>query len=201
MAESLGARRRRILAAMGIEVWLPRDRDRDRDRDRGMPATAVVVASTGAAGEVAHSEQVDTPATVHVPAATALQIDVSALSGPGGVVVGHFASGDERRLVQGIYLATAASSEEPSVSRFQWPPPAAIHGGAGDGLTAWGAFLEGQVRRNRATCLVVLGDFGHLPAPDRVEVPIVRGPSVRELRGSPALKRQLWHAIATTKRR
>jgi hypothetical protein len=190
-----------MLATMGIDVWRRRADDSGGRRsgvatpeplgDDAEAALAAVPAS--AAPGSAGSEGV-TPAA---------QIDLVALAGSGGVVVGRFGSPEERRLAHGVYLAVAGAPDEPVTARFQWPPPAALPTGPTSGATACRAFLEGQVDRARAACLVLLGDpeADGLPDPERVSVPVVRGPSASALRSDPALKRQLWHAIATTKRR
>ena len=197
-------RRRRLLHAMGIDVFVRRG-------PKAVPAETALAAPSSPEPRAATKPMRRSEPSVHpapaiaAPPPTAAAVagpewDLLALGGVAGVVVGRFESPEERRLANGIYVALGDLDREPVQARFQWPPDGLGERDAREAVTALTSFLRGQVERNRAGCLVLLGE--DLAALDvAAAVPIVRGPAARALIGDANGKRALWRQIATSCKR
>ena len=225
MNDVLTVRRRRLLRAMGIDVFVRRSAA--DDPTAAQPAVEPVAvaapagpvptsvparraesiagkpAPTASAGKPAPTPSAGKPAptaSAGEPAPTAaVEWDLVALTGKAGVVVGTVASTEERRLAHGIYVALGGGGAEPTQARFVWPPEGLADRDPRAAATALAAFLRGQVERAGATCLVLLGEA--LAGLDvSVAVPVVRGPAARALIGDAQAKRSLWRRIATARR-
>lgn len=186
------ARRSRILAAMGIETWRRRVERSAGDTPAPPEPTPLPAVAPAESAAPARAAADDRPT----------RFRLVALTGTAGVVAGSIDSPEEYRTALGVFLALAGPGVEPNRTSFEWPLPG-VGTRQGTPESASRAFLKGQVDRAGARCLVLLGeaDADHLPVPERLAVPVIRGPSVQALRGDGERKRALWHEIAKTKAR
>lgn len=199
--------RRRLLAAMGIDVWI---------RRREKPAQASVpepVRNTPAPRAERKSEPPtvrplpsERPAVVAAaPTATAAASanavrDLTAVSGGGAVVVGAVIDAADSIVLQGVFRAAAQAGAAAQVVRFVWPQAGMSDGSAESLAVAYRGFLKGQASRAQATTVVLLGELacadGAVDAIDAVTA--IVGPTPAQLRMDPAAKRTLWLTIAAS---
>jgi hypothetical protein len=135
-------------------------------------------------------------------AAESAAVSLTALAGDGAVVVGEAADNAGRKLLAGVFIATAAWGAKPQLTRFVWPQlghddpsPAALQ-------TAYRAFLKGQTSRAGASVVILMGAAAAAPlageAVDNVQT--LRCPAPAELCRDPDAKRALWLQIAALPR-
>jgi hypothetical protein len=190
---ALTNRQRRVLAEMGIDVWVR----------RGVAATPM--AAAGPVVEVKRSRQHAEPPLPIVSerpqtASTTpeLRVSLDCIAAIGIVVVGEFANPLDQRFAQDVLLAIAGMDAKPQKAQFRWPQTQTGDSSLGAARNAYRGFLRGQIERANARWLLLLGAHAaSLLNPDaKLEPETLKLPDVRALRADPNAKRQLWLSVS-----
>jgi hypothetical protein len=180
---------RRVLAEMGIDVWVR------RGTASGSVAPEVHV-------EVERSPEPAAPPPPARPESTAgtaeLRVSLDCIAAPGIVVIGDFANAFDQRLAQDVLLAIAGVNAKPQKAQFRWPQTQTGDSGIGAARNAYQGFLRGQIERANAQLLLLLGaNAASLLNQDTKLAPeTLRLPDVRALRADPNAKKQLWLSVS-----
>jgi hypothetical protein len=205
---------RRILQAMGIDVWVRRREDAGRS-DAATAGPAPVTPARprpeppqGRRPMPAAPEQ-SPPAGSQAPRLRLDCVHVQEVA-----LVGEIHSPAELRLARDIVIACASSrsglgwSQSARTVPFEWPQTARGDQSMAACQAAFGAFLRGMADRQGAAVVIVAGEraAGLLAARDGAPVEFWRpvqigsavalpAPSVAEIHRQPGLKRALWLAV------
>lgn len=199
------AAQRRVLGALGIELWVRRARAAP-ERAHDLPGGAAVHAALDAPPEAPADER-DLPG----PAASstaALSLTLVGLRSAGVLVIGELPLGEDRRFARDVLGAVAgATAAEPEVVPFSWPQSSRGDQGRDAAGQALEAFLRGQVERAGVRTLVIFGggvrqllfpnDVGSECVIRFAGIHGVLTATTEELRNSVERKRDLWHTLLT----
>ena len=177
---------RRLLADMGIDLWI-----------RRMPVESqpeIVAAPTAApiAARPAITVSIDT-----TPASAPVELEC--LAAPGAVVMGAFASVADRRFAQDVVLAVAGAKATVVRTQFRWPQTQTADRSPSAAHSAFAGFLRGQTQRSNARCLLLFGSAATAllePAFSLDGCTVLSLPDAAQLRGDAARKKTLWLSIS-----
>ncbi|MFZ5722416.1 MAG: hypothetical protein ACOY33_02025 [Pseudomonadota bacterium] len=216
--------RRRYLALLGIDLWLPRDAvdavaEAPSAEPPVVPSPAVAAPPPPAAEAVPAAPEPVPAATPPPAAAAAVAGDVgplgcSLLALPDGLLViaayvtpqAPGLSGPEHALLASIAAALAPGARLPAPDEFRWPPPgvrlpAVARPGAGaDALIG---LLAEQRRRRNLRDLLLLGESLAAPVQEaavRLGLNAVVAPSLSAMLADPARKRACWDVARPLRR-
>jgi hypothetical protein len=210
---------RRVLNAMGIDVWVR------RGAAPAVPATVSGVESHTApapprgtpAGSVP-SERARGRTSVRPQREAALRVHLECLYAPHLALVGEIRSGAETRLANDIVAACAGAlagtgwARPARLGAFRWPQTSRGDQGLAACRQAFTAFLRGSADRHGITLVLVAGASAvDLLAPEDEHAPpvlwsrgsagslaVVPVPSLAELLGEPTLKQKLWQSVTNS---
>jgi hypothetical protein len=201
---SLSNAQRRVLAAMGIDVWVR----------RGVPATPVaaivppkIVRSESPAVVFDRRIEAVAPAPKAPPAAalldpsasTELRLTLDCVAAPGVLALGEFADASDRRLAQDIVLAIAGMTAASQRAQFRWPQTQTGDSTPTAARNAYRAFLRGQCERADAKLVLLLGRAAESLLESEAtigDIEILRFPDTRALRADPLAKKRLWLSVS-----
>jgi DNA polymerase III psi subunit len=189
-AATLSTRQRRLLADMGIDVWVRR-------------APAAVVEGVVAEPVVVESAVVTRTAaqpaiTVSLDPTSHAAIELECIAAPGVVVIGAFAGAADRRFAQDVVLAVAGNAAVVR-TQFRWPQTQTGDVSPAAARSAFAGFLRGQTQRADARCLLLLGGGATALLESAFSsdgCTVLSLPDAAQLRGDPAAKKSLWLAIS-----
>jgi hypothetical protein len=207
---------RRILQAMGIDVWVRR-REAAGRADAAPQAEQSAAPVTAAPAREPLQDRRPMPAAPSespLEAFHAPRLRLDCLQAQGLALVGEIAGSAELRLARDIVAASASSrsglagSHSARTVQFEWPQTVRGDQSMAACRAAFGAFLRGLADRQGAAFVIVAGERAAelLAVRDGVAVELWRpvqignavalpAPSVAELQRQPGLKRALWFAV------
>jgi hypothetical protein len=185
---SLSNDQRRMLAQMGIDVWVRRG---------ALPAVAAAEPAIAVRAEPAPAvaDRRPDPQTQ----AGSVRASVDCIAANGVIAVGDFANPLDRRLAQDIVLAIAGMTAEMQRAQFRWPQTQTGDSTPAAARNAYRGFLRGQIERAGARRVLLLGASAEAlleSEADLGDVQILRCPDARVLRADPLAKKQLWLSVS-----
>ncbi len=183
---------RRVLAEMGIDVWVRRG-----------TAAAVVTPIQSLEGErpperTALSLPVAPERPEPTSAAAELRVSLDCIASAGIVLVGEFANALDQRLAQDILQAIGGVNAKPQKAQFRWPQTQTGDSSIVAARNAYRGFLRGQIERANAQLLLLLGANAAslLDQDAKLGPDTLRLPDIRALRADPNAKKQLWLSVS-----
>jgi hypothetical protein len=190
----LSPHHRRMLAEMGIDVWL---------RRAAVAAEPAAVAAPTTTPQPTPSTQ--PTLTVPIDALpTPAPVELECIAAPGAIVMGAFASAADRRLAQDVLLAVAGPSAKVVRTQFRWPQTQTADRSPSAARSAFAGFLRGQTERTSASCVLLLGSAATALLEGAFTLDgcdVLRLPDAAVLRGDAAQKKTLWLTISHLARR
>jgi hypothetical protein len=200
---SLSNAQRRVLAAMGIDVWVR----------RGAPATpvAAIVPSTVVRSDlpsvvVEPRIEAMTPAPKPPPASALdpsasleIRLTLDCVAAPGVLALGELADASDRQLAQDIVRAIAGMTATSQRAQFRWPQTQTGDSTPTAARNAYRAFLRGQCERADAKLILLLGRAAESLLESEAtigDIEILRFPDIRALRADPLAKKRLWLSVS-----
>ena len=203
-----GVEQRRVLAEMGIDVWVR--------RSASVPAAAVEAESPPAPlpdRQLEPGTSADEAAVApNAAEGTGERFKVHSVSLNGVFAIAEMASPEDQRLVGDVVKAVSGFvAANPESYVFEWPQQAQVTD-LGAAQRAFGAFLKARAEVSTPTWIILFGDrpirllFGPDAPPDTMpETYLGAGLScvdpVTILRRNPERKRVLWQAVSNRPRR
>jgi hypothetical protein len=188
---------RRVLALMGVDVWVR----------RGVSQPPPVVAAEP--GVVARVEPetvarvepapVAGPRPIPLPQTADVRASLDCIAARGVLVIGDFANPLDRRLAQDIVLAMAGMTADLQRAQFRWPQTQTGDSTLAAARNAYRGFLRGQIERAGARQLLLLGSSADALLDSESglgEVQIYRFSDARALRADPLEKKRLWLSVS-----
>lgn len=176
-------RHRRMLAEMGIDVWIRR-----AAVDTELPQAAAPTITPQPMPAVS-IDALPPPAPV----------ELECIAAPGAVVMGAFASAHDRRFAQDVLLAVAGASATVVRTQFRWPQTQTADRSPSAARSAFVGFLRGQTERTSARCVMLLGNAATALLESEFTLDgcnVIYLPDAAQLRGDAAQKKTLWLTIS-----
>jgi hypothetical protein len=176
-------RQRRLLADMGIDLWI---------RRAHVDSEPTIIAAPTVTQPVI-TVSIDAPPPHPAP------VELQCLAAPGVVVIGAFASVADRRFAQDVVLALAGARATVVRTQFRWPQTQTADVSPSAARSAFVGFLRGQTERSNARCLMLLGSGATAllePAFSLDGCNVLNLPDAAQLRGDAARKKTLWLSIS-----
>jgi len=189
---TLSPQQRRVLDALGVDVWIRRSVLRKPAQHLTAPPKV----------EVSEAALLATPVPPEAPAAQAgieLRIQLDCIAAPRVVVVGAFANPLDRHIAQDIVQAIAGVSAPLQHTQFRWPQTQTGDAGVTAAANAYREFLRGQVERAQARWLLLFGAIAASLVDVRRgvgDVTILQLPDAAALRADPLAKKRLWLSVS-----
>ncbi len=192
---SLSTGRRRILAEMGIEVWVRRGTVKTSAAPVNEPESEPTALADAASVVVQR-----TPTLRAADPATAMRIALDCVAAPGVVVIGRFANPHDRRLAHDIALAFGGTASDLKLAEFVWPQIRTGDSSPAAARNAYRGFLRGQIERAAAHWLLLLGNDAQALLGEEADIDtqhLLRLPDAAALRADPMAKKRLWLSVST----
>ena len=204
---SLSNEQRRVLAEMGLDVWIRRGvvkassvaAARPLDVPRGELPAIVERRAEPQTSSAARTSAARTSVAGTSAATADLQVALECIAAAGVVAIGEFSNPLDRRLAHDIVLAIVGATAEAQRSAFRWPQTVMGDSTPAAARSAYRGFLRGQIERAEARLLLLLGPGAELLFDaefDAAGVEVLRCADVPALRADPLAKKRLWLSVS-----